>query len=132
MRFTQCYKKFMFHWMQSSPRRVNSAFFLVLIVSLSCFKGYGHYLVPSEEMTVAVSNHEYSSTQQQSFIDVVFSDLDGTLIHYPENIDELERNEEKRHFIKLPPSSTGLKGSLQASNTLSGECFYPTLSLGVM
>jgi hypothetical protein len=71
--------------------------------------------VPPEEMTVAASNQEYSTTQK-SFIDVVFSDLDGTLIHYPENIDELERNEEKRHFIKLPPSSTGLKGSLQASN----------------
>lgn len=40
---------------------------------------------------------------------IVFSDLDGTLIHYPDNIDELISNdEENRRLVKLPASSTGM------------------------
>lgn len=103
----------MLHWMTSNPRRVSSVFFLIFTLSLSCFKGYGHFLLPSEEMTIA-SNIEHSKTQKSTSIDVVFSDLDGTLIHYPKNIDELEQNKKGRYFVRLPPSSTGLKGSLQA------------------
>jgi len=42
---------------------------------------------------------------------IVFSDLDGTLIHYPDSIDDLISEDEKksnRYLVQLPPSSTGM------------------------
>jgi len=46
---------------------------------------------------------------------VVFSDLDGTLIHYP---DKPPKNERHNTILKLPPSSTGMRGII-SSKTLS-------------
>lgn len=43
---------------------------------------------------------------------VVFSDLDGTLIHYPDKIPK------GNHLLKLPASSTGMRGVI-SSKTLS-------------
>lgn len=52
-----------------------------------------------------------------SSVEVVFSDLDGTLIHYPENPDELVKKELSRSILQLPPSSTGMVGVI-SSQTL--------------
>ena len=50
---------------------------------------------------------------------VVFSDLDGTLIHYPEDLSEDEElGQPGNRILKLPPSSTGLKGII-SSGTLA-------------
>lgn len=43
---------------------------------------------------------------------MVFSDLDGTLIHYPDSIPD-----DNESLLKLPPSSTGLRG-IVSSQTL--------------
>ena len=57
-----------------------------------------------------------SSTQ----LKFVFSDVDGTLVHYPdassEATEETEQ-EENNELLKLPPSSTGLRGVI-SSKTL--------------
>jgi hypothetical protein len=45
-----------------------------------------------------------------SSIDVVFSDLDGTLIHYPKGPGDLSRLKNTSGMILLPPSSTGMIG----------------------
>jgi hypothetical protein len=45
-------------------------------------------------------------------ISIVFSDLDGTLIHYPENVNEFIQNSNKRKIIALPPSKTGMVGCI--------------------
>lgn len=47
-----------------------------------------------------------------SEIMLVFSDLDGTLVHYPENASKSDS------VLKLPPSSTGMRGEI-SSKTLS-------------
>ncbi|GKY92597.1 hypothetical protein MPSEU_000229800 [Mayamaea pseudoterrestris] len=45
---------------------------------------------------------------------VVFSDLDGTLIHYPDTIHEAAVDGDQSSIIQLPPSSTGLVGIISA------------------
>jgi hypothetical protein len=48
-------------------------------------------------------------------IDVVFSDLDGTLIHYPTYVDALLKNKSATDTIILPPSSTGMVGVISSA-----------------
>lgn len=42
---------------------------------------------------------------------VVFSDVDGTLVHYP---DKIPRGTKGNSILKLPPSSTGLRGVISS------------------
>lgn len=59
-----------------------------------------------------------TTTKQQHDDDeilIVFSDLDGTLIHYPTNI---PTSEPSNLILKLPPSSTGMRG-IVSSKTLA-------------
>ena len=51
------------------------------------------------------SNHNNGETDKSLII--VFSDLDGTLIHYPDSTSEQMPSE---GILKLPPSSTGMMG----------------------
>ncbi len=55
------------------------------------------------------------TAEAESDILVVFSDLDGTLVHYP-----TKRFKSERHnsILKLPPSATGMRGVV-SSRTLS-------------
>ena len=55
------------------------------------------------------------SIPQAGDILLVFSDLDGTLIHYPSKV---PRNKRSNRLLKLPPSSTGMRGII-SSKTLS-------------
>lgn len=43
-------------------------------------------------------------------IRVVFSDVDGTLVHYPQDVNALEVEEPNNRILKLPPSATGMQG----------------------
>ena len=57
------------------------------------------------------------STDQLQF---VFSDVDGTLVHYPDDLNGAigeDEYEEINQILKLPPSSTGLRGVI-SSKTL--------------
>jgi hypothetical protein len=47
---------------------------------------------------------------------IIFSDVDGTLVHYPDQVDSLSEDENNR-MLFLPPSSTGMKGVI-SSKTL--------------
>lgn len=47
-------------------------------------------------------------------ISIVFSDLDGTLLHYPSKI---PKSQPANQLLKLPPSSTGMRGII-SSKTL--------------
>jgi hypothetical protein len=74
----------------------------------------GNLATAAETSTVdVVAKHP----QATSSIDVVFSDLDGTLIHYPKDPDDLSRLQNTRGMILLPPSSTGMIG-VMSSRTL--------------
>jgi hypothetical protein len=55
-------------------------------------------------------------TQKGNNFDIVFSDLDGTLIHYPSNLDEALRGERSHDFVVLPSSSTGMVGVISAKS----------------
>jgi hypothetical protein len=67
-----------------------------------------------ELMEYSVMSTKGTATEN---IHVVFSDLDGTLIHYPEDPEKLIGAEKGRGLIMLPPSSTGLVGVI-SSRTL--------------
>lgn len=49
---------------------------------------------------------------------IVFSDIDGTLVHYPEDVDSFDKGDELLLF--LPPSSTGMRGII--SHTTLKRC----------
>lgn len=71
-----------------------------------------------EKMTTTV--HQHGAVDRNAVttrVEVVFSDLDGTLIHYPDCPDGLVRKEVARSIMKLPPSSTGMVGVI-SSQTL--------------
>eukprot|EP00531_Pseudo-nitzschia_arenysensis_P004155 CAMPEP_0116132338 /NCGR_PEP_ID=MMETSP0329-20121206/9491_1 /TAXON_ID=697910 /ORGANISM="Pseudo-nitzschia arenysensis, Strain B593" /LENGTH=477 /DNA_ID=CAMNT_0003626839 /DNA_START=52 /DNA_END=1482 /DNA_ORIENTATION=+ len=57
------------------------------------------------------------SNTSENDIKIVFSDLDGTLIHYPPSQDENKHSKGKQ-LLEFPPSSTGLVGIISAK-TLS-------------
>ena len=49
------------------------------------------------------------STIKMTDIQIIFSDVDGTLVHYPQHVNEYVGTEGNK-IIKLPPSSTGQQG----------------------
>lgn len=53
---------------------------------------------------------ESSSPKSMKDLLVLFSDVDGTIVHYPDDVDSAEEN-----ILKLPPSSTGLRGIISAA-----------------
>lgn len=46
-------------------------------------------------------------------IKVVFSDVDGTLAHYPEDVESIAE-ERGNKIVRLPPSSTGMRGIISS------------------
>ena len=54
-------------------------------------------------------------TQKETMVKIVFSDVDGTLVHYPS---EPRESEEGNKIISLPASSTGMRGII-SSKTLT-------------
>eukprot|EP00980_Cylindrotheca_fusiformis_P022285 scaffold9176_cov129-Cylindrotheca_fusiformis.AAC.9 len=65
-------------------------------------------------MQAASTRKLTSGPERKNEILLVFSDLDGTLIHYP----DVPSDEGSRGVVKLPPSSTGMRGEI-SSNTMS-------------
>jgi len=56
-----------------------------------------------------------SGNGKTNSIKIVFSDVDGTLVHYPDNNDERMKTEphednDDEKLLRFPPSSTGLEG----------------------
>jgi hypothetical protein len=58
------------------------------------------------------TTHE-ASNRNNDKLAIVFSDLDGTLIHYPNNLDDLDREPNNR-IIELPASKTGVVGVISS------------------
>jgi hypothetical protein len=52
---------------------------------------------------------------ERNFVHVVFSDVDGTLVHYPS--EDIQENETGNRIVYLPASSTGMRGII-SSRTL--------------
>ena len=50
-------------------------------------------------------------------LEVVFSDIDGTLVHYPKDTDSLSQPADIR-ILQLPPSATGMKGVISSLTLL--------------
>jgi hypothetical protein len=82
------------------------------------FRGGDSLSSTDEQMaTIAERNVISPGKVATTGVDVVFSDLDGTLIHYPERPDDLVKKEAARGILQLPPSSTGMVGVI-SSETL--------------
>jgi hypothetical protein len=106
----------------SVKRRIfqQASFLLCLLLSLlgsakptstldSALRTVGGSSVTALEKT---SRMEVTLENEKDDILVVFSDLDGTLIHYPDKIPGT------KGILKLPPSSTGMRG-IVSSKTLA-------------
>lgn len=67
-------------------------------------------VTPPRRETNTMSKHEAAD------IRIVFSDVDGTLVHYPEESSS-ENEQAGNRILKLPPSATGMQGII-SSRTL--------------
>lgn len=64
---------------------------------------------PHREATMATGDH----SPPENAIHIVFSDIDGTLVHYPAENINLEMEEGNR-ILQLPPSATGMSGIISS------------------
>ena len=71
---------------------------------------------PSSLSSIAVMTRDKREATVNSDIHIVFSDVDGTLVHYPKNLDD-QIGDPGNRIMKLPPSSTGMRGII-SSETL--------------
>ena len=72
----------------------------------------GHSTLSDSGTTVNKMVRQKSETQ---CFDIIFSDLDGTLIHYPTDMDAIVSNENATDIISLPPSSAGMSGVISSA-----------------
>jgi len=54
-----------------------------------------------------------ASKERSELLNIVFSDVDGTLVHYP---DEVEDDQPGNKIVYLPPSSTGMRGVISSKS----------------
>ena len=97
-----------------------SQIFLITAAALNiCAEGV---MRPVRETNNRVIDHTHSrpktdmTSTNSSNINIVFSDLDGTLIHYPRNIDKYTKREIAKDICLLPASSTGMVGVISAKS----------------
>jgi len=70
----------------------------------------------AEESEINGSIISSPSSVDKSVTNFVFSDVDGTLVHYPDSDADVEEEEDNK-ILYLPPSSTGMRGVI-SSKTL--------------
>ena len=74
-----------------------------------------------------MDNNSTSSLSYNFPLNFVFSDVDGTLVHYPKEKLHQEDDDHDNDVIHLPPSSTGMRGvisskTLKLCQSLRHEC----------
>ena len=102
------------------PLPMKPAAFLFAALLLSILEFCASESSASLSPTIALQKRENENaegTMTASDIQILFSDVDGTLVHYPHNTDEHVVGTEENTIIKLPPSSTGMQGII-SSETL--------------
>lgn len=90
--------------------KITLLFVCLLIIANPCFSSQ------TTAPTKATKQTAQETMETTNDIRVVFSDVDGTLVHYPENVEEHVGTADNP-IIKLPPSSTGMQGII-SSETL--------------
>lgn len=66
-----------------------------------------------------LSGFTKANGQKQEAIKIIFSDIDGSLIHYPKHFDETQQQlDDDNKILALPPSATGMRGII-SSKTLA-------------
>jgi hypothetical protein len=69
-----------------------------------------------------VKQQDMTSTNNSTKIDIVFSDIDGTLIHYPKSLSAYLQRKATSGICLLPASSTGMVGVISSKSLqLIGE-----------
>ena len=73
----------------------------------------------SSSTTKATTHTSTNLTDKMSDIRIVFSDVDGTLVHYPDSIiSDSDAHNNGNRILKLPASATGMQGII-SSRTLA-------------
>mmetsp|Transcript_6765 Transcript_6765/g.8839 ORF Transcript_6765/g.8839 Transcript_6765/m.8839 type:complete len:389 (+) Transcript_6765:46-1212(+) len=96
---------------RNHPRFRSFAYLCCVVLFLVVQESNAVNSVPSVELD---STRAAMSTKDD--IQVIFSDVDGTLVHYPEDVDKHKGSSGNR-ILALPPSSTGMRGII-SSRTL--------------
>jgi len=97
---------------QQKRQNIDLSHLLLLLLFLAAFCSFS-VVHASDTISLSPPVTSVSKTMVEDYlrdkdIKVVFSDVDGTLIHYPDQIMVDEKDDEDR--IWLPPSSTGMRG----------------------
>lgn len=98
-----------------APRHFQLFPLLHCLLGFLFLKNHNHLLVEASSSTpeVLAPNREGIMTTDTASNDirVVFSDVDGTLVHYP---DKEETEQAGNTILKLPPSATGMQGIISS------------------
>lgn len=93
--------------------------FLLYLVSFALLAP--HYLLfarasssTSEVVTPVRRETSTMTTDETADIRIIFSDVDGTLVHYPEGASNNEKEQVGNRILKLPPSATGMQGIISS------------------
>lgn len=92
-------------------------FFLVSSILLHCRFTVATQITDTLAALPKMTNENETNNQR---IRIVFSDLDGTLIHYPENASNYV-HERSETILQLPPSATGTRGVISAQTLLYAQ-----------
>lgn len=99
------------HW-----KGLGLALVLILTITTSFVSSSTTAEAPPTTMSTDRPDHHRNKDENKvKDISIVFSDLDGTLLHYP---DKIPKSESGNQLLKLPPSSTGMRGII-SSQTLA-------------
>jgi len=102
---------------------------LLLLLLLGCVLAVQAFVSPTTIRSIRARALPFASTSTSptwlantSNLRIIFSDIDGSLIHYPKNDDDetmqsLE-DDHNNQILALPPSATGMKGII-SSKTLA-------------
>lgn len=97
------------------PMQISEVFFLALfLVVVTIDLCASESAVASTTASPQNKIHKATTTMTATHdIQIVFSDVDGTLAHYPANVDDHVGTEENK-IVRLPPSSTGMQGIISS------------------
>ena len=98
--------------------RIRPAVFLTLVLwTQRCLDVEAFQAAPVKETSNLPRRHHHSRSAALHAIKVIFSDIDGSLLHYPseDEVSNSNNNDDDNYqILQLPPSATGMRGIISA------------------
>jgi hypothetical protein len=100
----------------SMPALLVSLCYLLVLHQTHAFVSRSPIISTPSQGLVSSAASASTSTDTDA-LKIIFSDIDGSLIHYPKQHDKTQQNDNNK-ILELPPSATGLRGII-SSQTLA-------------